>query len=354
MPIKLVPPRKGRSANWRIRGTYLGIYVDESTGCDRRAAAEKVIRRREREIEGGLDPRRPRKTFDDAAAEYLKSCPDSEETRIDRILDEIGDLPLDEIDDQEIRRIAAKLHPPGPSERPSPKNATVNREIVSPISAVCHAAGLERRFRRYKESSGRVRFDEPEAIMAFLDALPETVVTEKGKFKGQVRHPRAYAFFLFSCNARRGDGITLDWADVSLNETQAMLWDTKNGEPRVVHLNEIMVVTLANLPHRRGSVFGYRRPERVNEDWRDARGKCIKDYPLLADLTPHGARHVFATWQRRAGTDLKKLMQVGGWKDIKSVLRYEHVPQEEIKQALENSPLNKPTGGKSVESESSG
>jgi hypothetical protein len=32
MPIKLKPPREGKSPNYSIRGTYLGVYVDETTG----------------------------------------------------------------------------------------------------------------------------------------------------------------------------------------------------------------------------------------------------------------------------------------------------------------------------------
>jgi hypothetical protein len=43
MPLELIPPRQGRKAgnspNWRVRGTYLGTYVDRTTGTSKRGTA---------------------------------------------------------------------------------------------------------------------------------------------------------------------------------------------------------------------------------------------------------------------------------------------------------------------------
>jgi hypothetical protein len=41
MPIKLIPPKAGRSSNFRVRGTYLGIAVDRSTETSDKAKARK-------------------------------------------------------------------------------------------------------------------------------------------------------------------------------------------------------------------------------------------------------------------------------------------------------------------------
>jgi hypothetical protein len=37
MPLKLVPPRPGNTPYWRVRGTYLGQYVNRSTKTRKRA-----------------------------------------------------------------------------------------------------------------------------------------------------------------------------------------------------------------------------------------------------------------------------------------------------------------------------
>ena len=54
----------------------------------------------------------------------------------------------------------------------------------------------------------------------------------------------------------------------------------------------------------------------LDDDWRAA-----VQTAGLAGLTPHGARHDFATLLRQAGYDLKALQDFGGWKSINSVAR---------------------------------
>ena len=45
----------------------------------------------------------------------------------------------------------------------------------------------------------------------------------------------------------------------------------------------------------------------------------------ISDFTPHGCRHTWATWHYAANRDLVALMQLGGWKSDKMVLRYAHM-----------------------------
>ena len=46
MPLKLVAPRKGKSPNWTVRGTYLGQYVNRSARTGKRALAIQAIENR--------------------------------------------------------------------------------------------------------------------------------------------------------------------------------------------------------------------------------------------------------------------------------------------------------------------
>lgn len=342
MPIKLIPPRKDRSPNYTIRGTYLGVYVNESTGTRRKEVAERYRKRKIKDIESGLVVVRSEKTFADAALKYLQTCPDSEAARVRRALLRLGEDSVDMIDDDALQEWAAEDYPPGVSSTPSPRNATINREIVTPVSAALKSIKIDRKFARYPEPAGRIRLDDPKKILKFINALPEQVVSEYGRAAGNVRYPRACAVTIFATGRRRIDMFGLDWErDIDLAQRVAKLGKTKNGEPRIVHLNEAAFFALANLPHRKGSVFGYLGIDTINRDWRDAREAVGLD-----GLTPHGARHNFASWLRQSGADLKLIMEAGEWKDVKSVLRYEHIPTEEIVEALENSPLNLNAAGK--------
>lgn len=51
MLLYLRPPRVGVSPNYHIRGTYLGIHVEESTSTSRREIAERLLRKKRHEIE---------------------------------------------------------------------------------------------------------------------------------------------------------------------------------------------------------------------------------------------------------------------------------------------------------------
>ena len=53
MPLKLVPPRKGKTPYYYVRGTYLGICVDRSTQTPEERAAKVIFKRWKSEIERG-------------------------------------------------------------------------------------------------------------------------------------------------------------------------------------------------------------------------------------------------------------------------------------------------------------
>jgi integrase len=96
-------------------------------------------------------------------------------------------------------------------------------------------------------------------------------------------------------------------------------------------------VALANIEGRKGLVFGYRDRWAVYDDWHPA---C--QVIGLSDFTPHDCRHTWATWMRQyGGLDLRGLPGTGTWRDIHSVLRYQHVTAGEESRAADKLPLGK-------------
>jgi hypothetical protein len=53
MPLKLVPPRQGKTPFWYVRGSYLGIALDRSTKADKPRVARAVLKRWRTAIERG-------------------------------------------------------------------------------------------------------------------------------------------------------------------------------------------------------------------------------------------------------------------------------------------------------------
>jgi integrase len=55
----------------------------------------------------------------------------------------------------------------------------------------------------------------------------------------------------------------------------------------------------------------------------------------LYNLRWHSFRHTFAAWAVQAVVRLERLMELGGWRSYKSVLRYKHLAPDHLRQDAE-------------------
>jgi len=51
MSLKVIPPRCGKSPNYTIRGSYLGVIVDRSAGTPKKSVADQQLKKLEAAIE---------------------------------------------------------------------------------------------------------------------------------------------------------------------------------------------------------------------------------------------------------------------------------------------------------------
>ena len=168
------PGRLAKSPFWYIRGTYLGVSVYKSTGARTKAQAQRFKRKIEREIEDGSYQSRPRQrpTFADAAVIYLEACPKAEVQYVERLVRYWKDTPLDDISQAAVRDCIKDIYPPGPDPDPTPRNSTINRLVLTQLSAVLNKAAEQElcgymRIKRLPMPKGRVRFAEPVACKKF-------------------------------------------------------------------------------------------------------------------------------------------------------------------------------------------
>ena len=230
MPIKLIPPRPGKTPYWYGRGTYLGEYVDRSTKARKRAVAVKVIKTWEREIEAGEFARPGDPTFASAALTYMKTGGDRRP--IKRLLDHFRERPLRQIDQNAIEAAALALYPDHSA-------ATWNREVFTPVSAILKHAGYDFKIRRPKGSRGRIirRWLWPEQAWRVLEAAYR-VDAELGLL----------CVMLLFGGLRISEQLSMTCDDVRLNEAFAFVPDSKNGEPQPVHLTPYMIEKLRQHP----------------------------------------------------------------------------------------------------------
>lgn len=323
MPIKLYPPRKG-SPNFYGRGTYLGVRVDRSTGSDRKPIARKIIAEWERDIERGRFDAKAGPTFLTAAHSYLQI---GGETRpLAKLVKHapLAELPLTEITQAVIDAAAAALFP-------NASDATRNREVYTPVSAVMKHAGVDFRIRRPKGSRGR------ELTGWLWPEEAERLLAEA--FKLDPEFGLLCMFMLFT-GLRRSEAMLWFTCDrLRLAESYAFIPRTKNGEPRPVHIPPQLVAAVANHPRgldRQGErVFKYRPGSKVYKLLYAAAEAAQVALPDREAF--HIFRHTYGAWMRRyAGSDTSGLVATGAWKSRQSAARYEHtvVSEEAQKSAL--------------------
>lgn len=334
MPLKIVPPRKGKTPNFSIRGTYLGVRVDKSCGTHKRSVARTRLVELEGQIERGeYPPREPESrtgepTFLTAAVGYMEAG--RRRRYVARLIKHFGETLLTDIDQPMIDKAAIDLHP---NASPATRNACV----YTPIAAILHHAGIDLKVKRPKGAKGRIVTDH----LSPADAT--AIIAAAGTVD---RELSLLLTFLLYTGARLGETLALTWERVNLDDGTAWIPITKNGDPRALRFHPELLTALAGHRGTRtaGRVFRFRQgghlkhmltraklaalglpcPVRRPEKWRAPPNR-------FSWVNFHTFRHTFATWMRRyGGADLQGLVATGNWRDPRSAARYAHVvPREE-------------------------
>lgn len=309
MPLKLVPPRAGKSPYWSIRGTYLGVYVDRSAKTGERKVAARELARLKTEIEDGRFAERNAPTFASAAAAYMNAG--GERRFVTPLLLHFKDRALSSIGQEAIDEAALAIYPNG-------TNATRNRQVYTVVSAILKQAGMDYKLKRPKGALGNQRTEWlwPEQAFALFNAA-DGVDKELG----------VLLRLLCYTGMRLGEALALRCSDVRLEEGFAYVRDTKNDDPRPVFLPVTVIDAIAGHPrgHARGTVrlFRFTKSGRLYALLDASRRAAGGGLPKV---TFHTFRHTWATWMRRyGGLDTRGLVGTGAWRDPASVRRYEHV-----------------------------
>jgi integrase len=355
MPLKLIPPRSGKTDYWYVRGSYIGVAIDRSTKATEKRAAKLVHKRWAEEIERGeyRDPRTSPEpiapkplpvTFLGAAAAYLKAGGSA--AHLSPIIEMAGehalrDVPIAAIDQARLDHAAAALYPNATPQ-------TRNRQFYTPVAAVLHHAGIEKRFRRpigWKGSKATSWLEPGQAFALFRAA--DVIDREFGLFLR----------FLLYTGMRLSEALAVRVGQIDLKRQFLYVPKTKNREPRAVYLPAVLVQALRRQPPRparprasetqtlpngaggRSRVDAgvpFLKRSKESRLFRFHAGGALRDMlnqaKGAAGITlprRQGGFHVFChsygTWMRRYGSlDTYGLTRTGRWKDPASADRYSH------------------------------
>jgi len=358
--LTLVPPRKGYSHNYRIRGKVTAgdksRDINETTGlADRERAEAYRVRRESQILDELIHGIKPRHTFAEAAVNYAATLAERSTQRlaiIGKIRKTDGQLspclvtdftgrPVDAIDQEAVDEvIGARLA----DRRPG----TIVRNLITPLTGVlnwaakrgwCPPPHLERP--KFKDKRKRWATEDEIARLA----------------AGAGAHFYSLLLFLILTGCRLSEAFLLEWEDVDLGARWLVFRNTKRdkqgedaeGEDRGVPIHPQLVIGLANLPgdHRSGRVFrtdprspGRGAPYRISTGEEGGgqiksawRGTCRR--AGVTNLRPHDLRHTCATRLVVAGVADEVRDEILGHGSTATGRRYAHVPRPLLRAAID-------------------
>lgn len=315
MPLRLYK-RKTRDGRfiYHYRGTVAGNRLRGTTGTADKKLAERTISEIEnRHHKGRLFDPEEVLTFPQAVELYLKAG--KPEKYLGKIEDYWKDTKVKAMKAGLIRQSAIELYPDA-------TDATRNRQVITPTQAVINYCAEELelcapvRVKRFKED----RKIKTPVTVEWLDTFTS--------------HARpliaALADYMFATASRISEARRLTWKDIDFNRRTILVRDSKNRKERIVHMQQRLMVGLANLP-RDSEPFSGRGKSEMNlrRFWDQDVATAAEAVEGFERLTFHCCRHGFATKMLRDGKDPKTAAFLGGWDDIQLFMEtYVHEIQD--------------------------
>jgi integrase len=345
MPLYLSTPTK-KHPTYRIRGKHLGIKVDRSAGTREKTVAQKILVKIREEIERGAFARPGEQTFTDLAVSYMQAGKEARflEPLIAHFRDKLPRL----ITQADLDEAATRLYPGATA-------ATRNRQVYTPVSAILQHAKIKTGFNRPEGADGNRRnvwLTEQQAgdliaaararVTAAEKAIEPTPRQFRGAARARVRSAKRFAalcYFLLYTGCRLSEALNLEPGDIELPFAMAHVRETKNDDPRPVHLPPHVVAELANIEFGKERVFGFAGKCGRLYEWLDeiatAAGVTIPDRVAF-----HIFRHTWGKWMRRyAGLDTTGLVATRAWRSRQGAEIYEHAETTEEARKADLLPL---------------
>jgi site-specific recombinase XerD len=247
----------------------------------------------------------------------------------------MGTHAASEITPQEIDNWLSKFKTPATANRYKAFLSLTYREGVRNGKVQVNPA---RQVPQRKEGTGRLRFlsrEEYDKLCAVISS----------------RFPEHLAEFIVSVHSgmRLTEQYSCTWSQVDFSRRIIDLTKTKNGFPRMVHLNADAMAAIQSkkVPGQRlaDSVFP-REGSKGRFDTRSWFQPCLKE-AKISGYVWHSNRHTFCSWLAMAGASIKEIQEAAGHKTISVSARYSHLSPAHKQSVVERIASTEDSSGKS-------
>ncbi|WP_028136179.1 tyrosine-type recombinase/integrase [Bradyrhizobium japonicum] len=281
--------------------------------------------------------------------------PDATWKNLERLVGYFGEaMPLTDIDHPAAKKLVAWRRGHRVSRRgkrtkeqeqalPLVSNGTVNRSTIAVLQRLFTFAKAERATFEHEPNWGELYLPEP------VERVRELMDEEAASIDAAMRDDYEPFFALVRASGMRlKECVTLRWSEVNFGTKQIVR--TGKGGRRVVfpiteaireilwplqgHHAEFVFTYVAIYGNRRmGIVRGQRYP--ITYSGTKAAWQTLRRRAKLSDFRFHDYRHDFGTKLLRDSGNLKLVQKALNHRDIKSTLRYAHVLDEDVADAVE-------------------
>ncbi|HKQ78050.1 MAG TPA: site-specific integrase, partial [Blastocatellia bacterium] len=161
-----------------------------------------------------------------------------------------------------------------------------------------------------KLPAGRILYLQPKELRTLLEACSDGF--------------RQIVALAVSTGMRRGEILGLRYLDVDLSNRRILLPQTKNGEGRIVYLNDMAAMVMESMQREEA-----KPADKIFEEWSEDDVKYAFEKARSAigreDFRFHDLRHTAASWMRMSGADIHTVAQLLGHKDLRMAARYQHL-----------------------------
>jgi len=326
-----------KSPYWYVRFTTpSGERIKRSTGTHDRQAAQEYHDRLKADLwrQKRLGDK-PKRMFDEAALEYLKSLEGRSNYRnavhhIKHWAEHFSGQTLCSLTTDAIEMACPTHKMLNSGERVPIQPATKNRFLAT-LSKMLNDA--KRRgwvetvpyIRKHREDNKRELFLTRNEARKFINSLP-------------IGWMRDVCEFALSTGMRAGEILSLEWAQVDVERAfvSVLASKAKSGKGRGVPLNETALSVIRRRKgHHEKFVFA-RAGKQTYEIDRRVFARAVEAAGVDPSFRFHDLRHTWASWMAQSGVSTHVLMKLGGWSSLTMLDRYAHLSVDDLAQYAKN------------------
>ena len=304
-----------------------GRRIRESTGSSNKKTAERCLQSRLGDVvqnKFNVASKRPSPPFREFSKEYLewakanKRSWDRDEIMIKNLMPTFGHLRLADTTPRLVETYKTK-------RATQVSKSTVNREVA-----------LLKRISNLAVEWNIIELNPIAKVKMFKEPPPQSffLTQEEAERLVEVCRPpfRWIVITALHTGMRRNEILFLKWEHVDLVRRKIHVLVTKNGEPRIVDMDDTVFNMLNSIPRKSEYIFAQENGKPyadIKRPWSRAKERAGISCRF------HDLRHTFASHLVMQGVDLLTVKELLGHKSLKMVERYAHLSDEHRRNAVQ-------------------